>query len=91
MRVAEAERKLFPHGPLVVVARSRLLGLVPVSRTGALALVYGAALGGWGYLVAWGALRAAGATGAARPTGLAIGAVFGLAVAFEILRLERSG
>lgn len=90
-RVTEAERKLFPHGPLVVVPRSRLLGLVPVSRTRALALVYGAALGGWGYLVAWGALRAAGATGAARPTGLAIGAVFGLVVAFEILRLERSG
>jgi len=90
-RVAEVERVLLPHGPLVVVPRNRLLGLVPVSRTGALALVYGAALGGWGYLVAWGALRAAGATGAARPAGLAIGVVFGLVVAFEIVRLERSG
>ena len=90
-RVAEAERVLLPHGPLLVVPRSRLFGFVPVSRTGAVALVYGAALGGWGYLVGWGALRAVGATGAARPTGLAIGAAFGLLVAFEILRLERSG
>src|SRR5580765_5667799 len=89
-RVAEVERRLLPDGPLVVAPRNRLLGLVPVSRTGALALVYGAALGGWGYLVAWGALRAAGATGAARPAGLAIGVVFGVLMAFEIVRLERS-
>jgi hypothetical protein len=90
-RVAEVERMLLPHGPLVGVPRSRLFGFVPVSRTGAVALVYGAALGGWGYLVGWGALRAAGATGAARPGGLAIGAVFGVLVAFEVVRLERSG
>ena len=50
----------------------------------------GAALGGWGYLVAWGALRAVGATGAARPAGLAIGAAFGVLIAVEIVRLERS-
>jgi hypothetical protein len=90
-RVAEVERVLLPDGPFVVAPRGRLFGVVPVSRTGAVALVYGAALGGWGYLVAWGALRAAGAAGAARPTGLVIGAVFGAVVAFEILRLERSG
>jgi hypothetical protein len=90
-RVAEAERVLLPHGPLVVAARSRLLGFVPVSRTGAVALVYGAALGGWGYLVSWGALRGLGATGAARPGGLAIGAAFGVVVAFEVVRLERAG
>ena len=68
-----------------IISDSRQLKLYGV------ALVYGAALGGWGYLVAWGALRAAGATGAARPGGLAIGAVFGVVMAFEILRLERSG
>ena len=90
-RVAEAERVLLPHGPLVGVPRIRALGLVPVSRPAALALVYGAALGGWGYLVGWGALRAAGAAGGARPGGLAIGAAFGLVVALEIVRLERSG
>ena len=90
-RVAEVEGQLLVHGPLVVPPRSRLLGFVPVSRTGAVALVYGAALGGWGYLVAWGALLAAGATGTARPAGLAIGAAFGVLVAFEIVRLERSG
>ncbi len=89
-RVAEVERVLLPHGPLAAVPRSRLFGLVPISRTGALALVYGAALGGWGYLVAWGALRAVGATGAARPAGLAIGAAFGVLIAVEIVRLERS-
>ncbi len=89
-RVKEAERVLFPHGPLVDVPRGRLLGLVPVSRTAGLALVYAAALGGWGYLVAWGGLRAAGAAGGARPGGLAIGALFGLVVAVEIVRLERS-
>ena len=79
-------------GPLGgFVPRMRLLGFVPISRTAAVALVYGAALGGWGYLVAWGALRAAGVTGAARPAGLAIGAAFGVLIAFEIVRLERSG
>jgi hypothetical protein len=90
-RVAEVERVLLPHGPLVDVPGTRLLGVVPVTRTAALAFVYGAALGGWGYLVAWGALRAAGATGSARPAGLVIGAGFGLLVALEIARLERSG
>ena len=90
-RVADVEHLLLPHGPLVVVPRSRLFGFVPVSRTGALALVYGAALGGWGYLVGWGALRAAGATTSARSGGLAIGVAFGRLMAFEIVRLERSG
>lgn len=89
-RVTDAERVLLPHGPVLDVPRTRLLGFVPVSRAGALALVYGAALGGWGYLVAWGALRALGVEGAARPAGLAIGAGFGLVVALEILRLEGS-
>lgn len=89
-RVAEVERTLLPHGQLVDVPQTRLLGFVPISRTAGVALVYGAALGGWGYLVAWGALRAVGIAGGARPGGLAIGAVFGLVVAFEIFRLERS-
>jgi hypothetical protein len=89
-RVMEAERELLPGGPLVDVPRTRLLGVVPVSRSAAIALVYGAALGGWAYLVAWGALRAAGVAGGARPGGLAIGAAFGLAIALEILRLEHA-
>lgn len=89
-RVTEAERELLLHGPVVEVPRARLLGFVPVSRPGAIALVYGAALGGWGYLVAWGALRAVGVEGAARPAGLALGAGFGLVIALEILRLEGS-
>ncbi|MFL5960593.1 MAG: hypothetical protein ACJ75G_10035 [Gaiellaceae bacterium] len=89
-RVAAAERALLPHGPLVAASRARVLGFLPVSRATALALVYGAALAGWGYLVAWGALRAAGVAGAARPGGLAIGAAFGLVVAFDVVRLERA-
>jgi len=89
-RVAELERTLLAHGPLVDVPQARLLGFVPISRAAGIALVYGAALGGWAYLVAWGALRAAGVGGGARPGGLAIGAAFGLAIAVEILRLERS-
>src|SRR5207342_428371 len=41
VRVAEAERRLLPNGPLVVGPRMRLLGFVPISRTAAVALVYG--------------------------------------------------
>jgi hypothetical protein len=51
-----------------------------------LALVYGAALAGWSYLVAWGALRAIG-VGSARETGLAIGAVVGLLIVAEAKRV----
>lgn len=76
-RAAGLERLLFPDGPL----RPRdAHGL-------ALGLVYGAALGGWGYLVAWGALKLAGA-GHAQAAGLAAGGVLGVLAALQILRLE---
>ena len=47
----------------------------------------GAALAGWAYLVAWGALAAANA-GHARQIGVAIGAVFGLLVLQQVLRID---
>jgi hypothetical protein len=51
-----------------------------------LALVYGAALAGWSYLVAWGLLRAIG-VGNAREAGLAIGAAVGVLILAEAKRL----
>jgi hypothetical protein len=88
-RVAELERHLLRGGrPLVGAARGKLFGVVPVTHTLGIALVYGAALGGWSYLVAWGGLLAAGA-GHARALGLVLGAVAGAAVVGEVLRLEQ--
>lgn len=84
-RVAALERQLLAGGPLVGKARG------VVSQTVGVALVYGAALAGWSYLVAWGALRAAGLHAHTRSIGLVIGAVAGLAVAASVLRLERGG
>lgn len=63
----------------------RLRGLGTVDRDGGPALVYGAALGGWAYLVAWGVLRALD-VGAARSVGGAIGAGVGLLVVAELAR-----
>ena len=66
----------------------RLFGLAPIDRDRGLALVYGAALAGWTYLVAWGALSALDA-GAARKIGAGIGAVAGLLVIAEVGRVHR--
>jgi hypothetical protein len=55
----------------------------------AVAVVYGAALTGWSYLVAWGALRATGA-GSARGVGAVIGVVVGALVLFEVDRISRA-
>ena len=54
----------------------------------ALGLVYGAALGGWSYLVAWGILLACGLSNA-QDAGAVIGAVAGLVVMWEVERLGR--
>jgi len=79
------------------------LGLVSISRAGAagglhterpgrhdggLALVYGAALAGWSYLVVWGGLRTLG-VGNAKEAGGAIGVSVGLLVILELLRAGR--
>ena len=55
----------------------------------ALGLVYGAALGGWSYLVSWGVLAAFGVDGA-QEGGAVIGAVAGLGVMWDVERLGRS-
>lgn len=54
-------------------------GLVVEHDSGLLALVYGAALAGWSYLVSWGLLHAFD-LGNAREIGLAIGAAVGLLI-----------
>lgn len=66
----------------------RLFGLAPIDRDRGLALVYGAALAGWTYLVAWGALRGLD-VGAARKLGAGIGAAAGLLVIAEVGRVHR--
>jgi hypothetical protein len=88
-RIGELERELL-HAPLIVSrpkGAPRLFGLLPLEYSLGLALVYGAALAGWSYLVAWGALEAADA-GHARQIGVVIGGVAGLIVLFEVLRLD---
>jgi hypothetical protein len=65
----------------------RLFGTVTVGQDQALGLVYGAALGGWGYLLAWGALHAAH-VGNARLIGGAIGACCAVAVLLEVWRVS---
>ena len=65
--------------------RGRFLGVLTASNERALGLVYGAALGGWSYIVAWGILVAFGLSHA-QDVGAVIGAVAGLVVAWEIDR-----
>lgn len=70
-------------------ARARPFGLTSLGQEHAVALVYGASLAGWSYLVAWGALRAAGA-GSARGIGGVIGVVVGALVLVEVARIGRA-
>ena len=65
----------------------QFFGFAAVGYDRALALVYGAAIGGWCYVVAWGGLRALGVAHA-REAGGAIGVVLGLAVLVEFLRID---
>ena len=77
-----------PEGLLNTNARGRFLGVLTAGHDRALALVYGAALGGWSYLVAWGALLSFGLSNA-QDAGAVIGAVAGLVVMWEVERLGR--
>jgi len=77
-----------PEGLLNARARSRFLGVVTAGPDRALALVYGAALGGWSYLVAWGVLVACGVPNP-QETGAVIGAVAGVIVLWDVDRMGR--
>ena len=86
------ERALQFDGPVLgqrLAGGTRLFGLIGLSRGRALALVYAAALAGWGYLTAWGLLRAI-ELAHARGWGLAIGAGVGLLVFLEVERIEQA-
>jgi hypothetical protein len=77
-----------PGGPFTERASAdrTVFGVVRLRHEAGLVAVYGAATGGWCYLVAWGALRAVDAPHP-RSLGAAIGAVAGLAVIAESRRL----
>ena len=77
-RAASLERALGLQG--IYLGRPRGAG-----HDNGLSLVYGAALGGWTYLVAWGGLRALDA-GRPRVVGAAIGLCVGIAVVLALLR-----
>jgi len=67
----------------------RVFGFALAGHERGLALVYGAALAGWSYLVAWGALRALGVGGAQKLGGI-VGVVAGMLALVELLRIEPS-
>jgi hypothetical protein len=64
----------------------RILGF-PVGHDRGLALVYGAAIGGWCYVLGWGALRALD-VGEPQKIGGIIGVIGGLVVLVEFLRID---
>jgi hypothetical protein len=90
-RVDRLEAKLFSGGPIVGAEgrAPRLFGVVPASQRLGVGLVYGAALGGWVYLVVWGALEAAGAGRHSPAWGLVAGVVAGLAVVWQLVAVQR--
>jgi hypothetical protein len=65
----------------------RVFGLALAGHERGLAIVYGAALAGWGYLVAWGALRALD-VGSAQKIGGIVGVVIGVLALLELLRID---
>jgi hypothetical protein len=86
-RILEIEKSLIGH-ELVGASRGlRLFGVIPLRYPIGVALVYAAALAGWGYLVAWGALAALD-VGHSRDIGVVIGAAWGLLVLLEVARLD---
>jgi hypothetical protein len=86
-RARAFEARNFAGGPLVPPPRA--VGSVALGHSFGVALVYGAALAGWSYLIAWGALRAAHA-GHARAIGLLLGVLAGVVLVESIRRLEAS-
>jgi len=68
-------------------SRDRLFGVATIGQDQAVGLVYGAALGGWIYLLAWGALRGLEVSGA-RTIGGVIAACCTIAVVVEVGRIS---
>jgi hypothetical protein len=96
-RAKELERRLGMHS---IFDASRPGGLfsdrpgrdvhlfgIAVGHDRGLAVVYGAAVGGWSYLLAWGVLRAWDVAQAQRVGGL-VGAAAALVVLVELLRVD---
>lgn len=85
------EAALFSTGPLVgdPGRTPKLFGVIPASHRLGVGLVYGAALGGWTYLVVWGALLAAGLREHPQAIGVAVGVVAALAVVREVVVAQR--
>jgi hypothetical protein len=92
-RVNRLETQLFPNGPLVgALGRTpKLFGLIPATHRLGVGLVYGAALGGWVYLVVWGALVAIGARNHSQAIGVVVGVAVGLAIVREIVVAQGPG
>jgi hypothetical protein len=90
-RVTHLETQLLPGGPLIggESRAPRLFGVLPASQHLGVGLVYGAALGGWVYLVVWGAAKALGAGTHSRPIGLVFGVIAGLVIVREVVVAER--
>ena len=65
----------------------RVFGLALAGHERGLAIVYGAALAGWSYLVSWGALRALD-VGSPQKIGGIIGIVVGVLALLELLRID---
>jgi hypothetical protein len=93
-RAGEIEQTLgMSAGPSSLLAErqqrtARLFGLLAAWQNRGVALVYGAALAGWMYLVAWGALRALDVSNA-RNTGAVIAVVLGVLVILDVEWIDR--
>ena len=90
-RVERLESRLFPHGPLAggEGRTPTLFGLLPASHELGVGLVYGAALGGWAYLVVWGAFVAVHAREHSQAIGFVVGAIVALAVVRGVVVAQR--
>jgi hypothetical protein len=66
----------------------RVAGFLPAAHERGVALVYGAALGGWTYLLAWGVLASI-EIDAAQNWGAAVGVLAGVAAFVEVERTSR--
>jgi hypothetical protein len=91
VRVNRLEAELFPNGPLVGAPGRvpKLFGVFPASHRLGVGLVYGAALGGWVYLVVWGALVALGARSHSQAVGVVVGVIVALAIMREVVVAQR--